>query len=178
VTSQAAASPVPIAVVSGLQEPLPRPSSAPGTEYAEDFSGPLAGEDQLAVTGFWTVGRLGRQAIFERDADGLSFRIDLRAAAASSWSDRMLRLTLQIVNLQANTVAGLHSLSLDPIPRQGNLSVILGKALATKGTELTTAAWWGLPGGLYLSRAVLEVPNLRIVASTRDIVFRVDDGPQ
>src|SRR5262249_51690589 len=150
---------------------------APGTEYAEDAPRPRPGHEPFTVAALWTVGPSGRQAVFQREADGLAFGIGLRRSAELKPPDLALRITLQVVDLHDNTVAVLHTLDLASAPGAGDFSVLLGKARGDGAAEQTTAAWWGLAAGLYLSRVVFEVPSLRTLTGTSEVVFRVDDTP-
>ena len=151
-----------------------RPETAspePGVSYA---SGPASPGSPVSIIGLDALGLTGPQAVFRMHEDALVLRIEIRTDTSLTTSETHFDANFQLLEYATNAVAKdswWRGLTL-----QGGTAFSLsqGNNQGPDASDYTPPGAWGLKPGLYVFRALIEIPALNVICqSNRSVLFRV-----
>jgi len=128
----------------------------------------------LLITALHTIGAAGPQAVFRMDRDPLVLRIDVRAESSLSAAENYVDANFQIVEYATNFVT--HDSWWRGLLREygTDFSIYQGRQPISTGSGGTPPSVWGIGRGLYLFRALIEVPALNLICQPGEVaLFRV-----
>jgi len=149
--------------------------SRPETATPALSSTRLATEDsQVSIIGIQTLGLTGPQTVFRMHADALVLRIEIRTDVSLNASHTHFDANFQLIEYATETVAH-DSWWRGLILQDGtDFSVFQGNNQGPTAADNTPPAAWGLRRGIYVFRALLEIPALSVFCQPkRPALFRV-----
>jgi hypothetical protein len=130
-------------------------------------------EGQVSIVGIHTVGPAGPQTVFRMHEDPLLLKIDIQANANPACAETLFNANFQILEYATNTVARNSwwpSLTL----RYGTAFCISQGNNQGLPEDFTSPAAWGLKPGLYVFRALIELPALNVFSQPdHSVLFKV-----
>jgi hypothetical protein len=145
----------------------PEARGAPGTGRASP-------DCQVTIIDLHTIGPTGPQTVFRMHEDALVLRIEIHADGSFASSETYFDANFQLLEYATNVVAQDFWCRGLPLRHGTELSISQGNNQGPEMADNTPPAAWGLRPGLYVFRALIEIPALSVFCqSDSSVLFRV-----